>query len=151
MIKINNQQRKVKVDITALKQDARRILEIIDYPDFDLGIVLVNPQKIQHYNRTYRNKDKPTDILSFSYHPDLKPGERIKATSEDDKNLGDLIICPEYVVKEAATYNMTFAERMRILLVHGICHLLGYDHEHDEDWHIMRTQEEFILKKLCKG
>lgn len=148
MIKIINRQRKIAIDIEKLKKDAQHILEIIKYPDFDLGILLTNNKTIRNYNKTYRSKDKATDILSFSHHPGHEAGKKIKVLNDDDKNLGDLIISPEYVVKEAEKYNVSFNERMRILLVHGVCHLLGYDHELDEDWRRMRAKEAYILSKL---
>lgn len=148
MIMIKNNQRKIKVNSAQLKKDAQHILRVLDYADFDLAIVLVNNKTIHDYNLTYRGKDKPTDILSFSYHPKLKPGKRIKPKSEDDKNIGDLIISPEYVVAQLPELETTLDERMRVLLVHGICHLLGYDHELDSDYEIMKTEEERLLNSL---
>jgi len=67
---------------------------------------------------------------------------------EEDKNLGDLIISAEYVTKDAKELNVTFEARMKKLLVHGVCHLLGYDHIIDADWHRMRAKEGFLLKKI---
>ncbi len=148
MIVIRNNQRKVKIDRDKLKRDAQTILSILEYSDYDLGILLTHPKKIHELNKLYRNKDKPTDILSFSYYPDLKPGQRIKPKSPEDKNLGDLVICPEYVLEDLPKWNMTFDERLEVLLVHGICHLLGYDHIKDSDYKIMHKKEQFLLKKL---
>lgn len=126
----------------------QRILAIVKYPDFSLGVMVTTNKSIRVYNRTYRNKDKPTDILSFSYHPHATPGKRIRAKDEDEKNLGDLIISLEYVKKDAALRGVSLDERLKVLLVHGICHLLGYDHEDDADWRSMRAKEGYILKKL---
>lgn len=148
MISIKNRQRKIPVDLDMLERQAQKILEIVGCPDFDLGILLTNNKTIRYYNRTYRNKDKATDILSFSYHSDIEAGKKIHVLSDEDKNLGDLIISLEYVVGEAKKYNVTLEERLRILLVHGVCHLLGYDHEDDDDWRRMRAKEAYILKKL---
>jgi len=148
MILIKNTQRKVIISLKKLKEDAQKILRILHYDEYDLGIWITTNKTIHTYNRDYRKKDKPTDILSFSYHPTLKAGDRINAKSEDDKNLGDLIISAEYVQKVAQELNQTMDERMRILLVHGICHLLGYDHEIDADYKIMHRKETMLLKKL---
>lgn len=148
MITIKNQVNKIKVSEKKLKTDAQKILDILKYSDFDLGILLTTNKTIQRYNKTFRHKDKPTDILSFSYHADLKAGEKIKPKTDEDKNLGDLIISLEYVENDAKKWEQTFAQRMRILLVHGICHLLGYDHEKDEDYKVMHKQEQKILKLL---
>lgn len=148
MILIKNTQRKIKFSLEKLVQDAQKILNILHYDDFDLGIWITTNTTIQKYNREYRKKDKPTDILSFSYHPLLKAGERIIPKTDDDKNLGDLIISAEYVQKAAQELTQTIDARMRILVVHGICHLLGYDHEEDEDYIVMHKKEDLLLKKL---
>lgn len=149
MILIKNTQRKVLFSLKKLEQDAQKILRILNYENFDLGIWITTNKTIHTYNRDFRKKDKPTDILSFSYHPTLKAGQKIIPKTDDDKNLGDLIISAEYVQKVAHELNQTMDERMRILLVHGICHLLGYDHELDEDYKVMHKKETILLKALC--
>lgn len=148
MINIRNSQRKIKVDVNQLKQDAQTILDALDYSDFDLGIWLASNTTIHKYNREYRKKNKPTDILSFPYHTELKAGKRIKVKSEDDKNLGDLIIAPEYVMDDLPKWETTFEKHMQRLLAHGICHLLGYDHIEDGDYKVMKKKEDQLLKKL---
>jgi len=150
MITIRNTQRKIKIDINQLKEDAQTILKELGYSDFDLGIWLTSNKMIHKYNKEYRHKDKPTDVLSFPYHTELKAGERIKVTTEEDKNVGDLIIAPEYVMHDLPKWNTTFDKHMQRLLVHGICHLLGYDHIEDADYKIMHRKEMALLKKLQK-
>lgn len=151
MITIRNTQRKVACNIKQLTADAQALLKFLKYEDFDLGILLTTETTIQNYNRDYRHKDKPTDILSFPYHTELKAGKRIKVTMPEDKNLGDLIIAPAYVVKDAAQLGVTFESRMQRLLVHGICHLLGYDHIEDADYAVMLKKEKSLLKHLGKA
>lgn len=148
MILIKNTQRTVSIDTKKMARDAQKILTLLDYADFDLGIWLTTEKTIREYNRQYRNKDKATDILSFPFYPALKAGERIMAQSDEEKNLGDLIIAPSYVQKDAVRYDMSFEQRMPVLLVHGICHLLGYDHIEDEDFAVMKKQEEWLLTHL---
>lgn len=148
MINLKNSQRKITIDTAWVTEQAQQILELVGYPDFDLGIWITNNKTIRHYNKEYRHKDKATDILSFPYHPELQAGKRIRVRSEEDKNLGDLIISAEYVVQEALKYQVTFNQRMRILLVHGVCHLLGYDHIIDADYRRMRAKEAYILKHM---
>ena len=148
MILLKNTQRTIPIDKELLLADAQKILTLLKYSDYDLGIWITTNKTIRQFNKEYRHKDKATDILSFPYHPELKAGQRIKPHSEEDKNVGDLIISAEYVVKEAHKHTVTFNERMRILLVHGICHLLGYDHIEDADYRRMRPKEAYILKKL---
>lgn len=148
MILIRNSQRKIKVSENKIKKYAQICLDHLGYSDFDLGIWLTTNATIKNYNREYRNKDKATDILSFPFHQ-LKPGQRIKPKAAEDKNLGDIIISLEFVKKDAPKrWGQTFEERMPILIVHGICHLLGYDHESDADYKVMHKKETGLLKKI---
>jgi probable rRNA maturation factor len=151
MIMIRNTQRAIKVDTKQLKKDTERILNALDYSGYDIGISLVTNKAMHAYNHEYRHQDKPTDILSFSYHTQLKAGERIQPVMEEDKNLGDIIIAPQYVMDDLPRWQQSFEERMRVLLVHGICHLLGYDHIEDEDYKIMHAQETFLLTMLTES
>ncbi|MDR3646502.1 MAG: rRNA maturation RNase YbeY [Candidatus Babeliales bacterium] len=148
MILIKNTQRKIKIDTIELKKNTQEILNSLGYPDYDISIWLTSNKTIHDYNRTYREKDKPTDILSFPYHTDLKAGKRIKPNCLEDKNLGDIIISPQYVLEDLERWNKTFEERMKILLVHGICHLLGYDHIIDTDYRVMAKKEKELLKLI---
>jgi probable rRNA maturation factor len=150
MVVIRNTQRAIKVDTVQMKKDVQKILDILDYADFDVGILIVNNATMQDYNREYRGKDKPTDVLSFPTFPDLKAGERIVAHDADEKNLGDLILAPAYIVADAKRLKTTFEKRMERLLVHGICHLLGYDHIEDADYKIMYKKEMSLLRALRK-
>lgn len=156
MINIKNSQRKISINVHQLEADAQLLLEILGYKKFDVGIWITTNKTIRYYNKTYRHKDKPTDILSFPFHPELQPGQKIKATSDDDKNLGDMIISAEYVVNflkksdnvSSIISDKALNDRFRVLLVHGICHLLGYDHITDEQFAQMQRKEKFLLKKL---
>lgn len=148
MIYIRNTQRKVAVNTQQLARDAQKVLDLLKYSDYDLSILITTNKTIREYNKTYRHKDKATDVLSFPYHTDLVAGNRIKPVFEEDKNLGDLIFSAEYIVKAAQEYKVTFDARVQLLLVHGICHLLGYDHIEDADYRRMRAKEAWLLKKL---
>ncbi len=148
MITLKNTLRKTALDTKKIKETAQKILDLLDYSDYDLGIWFTTNKTIREYNKQYRHKDKPTDILSFSYHSDLPAGNRIVVEEEEDKNLGDLIISPAYVQDQLPELDTTLEKRLDVLLVHGICHLLGYDHVSDEDYEVMDKQEQALLKKL---
>ena len=148
MITVRNTQRKIKIDVAQLKKDAQTVLDALEYSDFDLGIWICSDAMIRQYNRDYRHKDKVTDVLSFPYHTELKPGKRIRVKSEEDKNIGDLLIAPNYVVHDAPRWDDTFEDRMKVLLVHGICHVLGYDHETEEEYAVMNKEEKKLLKLI---
>lgn len=148
MITIRQTQRSIAFDIVPFKKKAQCILDQLGYSDFDLGIWLTTNKTIQKYNHEYRQKNQPTDVLSFPYHPTLQAGKKIKVVEDEDKNLGDLIISVPYVLKNKKELPGTFIERMDRLLVHGICHLLGYDHIQDSDYKKMITLENKLLKSL---
>ncbi|MGB8467565.1 MAG: rRNA maturation RNase YbeY [Candidatus Babeliales bacterium] len=150
MITIKNTQRSHVLNIPQIRRTLSAILTTLDYADFDIGVWFTTDRTIRYYNRTYRSKDKPTDILSFPFYPELKAGKRITATDEEEKNLGDLIISVAYVTRAAEKLNVNFDSHLTMLLVHGICHLLGYDHEKDTDYRVMRRKEEAILRSLKK-
>lgn len=143
MITITQRQRKIKIDVKKLAATAQRMLTVLGYPDFDLGILLTTNAAIRKYNKQYRAKDKPTDILTFPYHTELKAGKKIVVQNDEDKNLGDLIISLEYVIADApTTWQRTFDEHMTALLAHGIAHCLGYDHINDDDFAVMQKFEK---------
>jgi rRNA maturation RNase YbeY len=147
MINIDNKQT-TPIDLVQLKHDAKVVLKTLGYANFDLGILIANLKDMHEYNLSYREQDKPTDILSFPYHPHLKAGERIVTEINDDKDLGDIVLCPQYILDDLARWEVSYERRLQILLVHGICHLLGYDHIEDEDYEIMKQQEELLLAAL---
>jgi len=150
MVNINNEECVTTLDMKQLEKDALKILTLMGYEDFDLGILLTDNQAIQCFNRDFRSKDEPTDILSFPFHPDLQAGERIVVESEDDKNVGDLIISLEYIKELCEQENKTINEHLRTLLCHGICHLLGYDHYTESTDKIMKEKESWLAAKLAE-
>ena len=149
MINIQSRQRKISIKNLKIEQKLNFLLNELGYSKYDIGLLITTDKTIRAYNKEYRAKDKATDILSFPYH-DLKAVDKIKVEQQEDKNLGDMIISLEYVQKDAKKLSVTFENRMDILLVHGICHLLGYDHIEDEDYLVMKEMEEKLLDKLNK-
>jgi probable rRNA maturation factor len=149
MITIRDTQRSIRVSKTALQKTAATMLASLGYADFDLGILLTTNATIRRYNKTYRDKDKATDILSFPYHESLKPGQKIVVKSPEDKNMGDIIISLEYVRKDAIIrWNRYFDDHMTVLLAHGIAHLLNYDHQTDAEFEVMQKVEKKLLKAV---
>lgn len=148
MVTVRQTQRSVVFSATTYQKKAELILKTLGYTDFDLGIWLTTDRTIQQYNNQYRHKNKPTDVLSFPYHTDLKAGEKIKVHSEEDKNIGDLIISVPYVMANKQNLPGDFLARMDRMLVHGICHLLGHDHIKDDEFKTMLALENKLLKKL---
>lgn len=150
MISIRCRLKKPIINIEKLNENAQKLLTALDYTDYDLGILITTKKTVQHYNNQFRNINKPTDILSFPYHVYLKPPHRIKVENDDDKNLGDIIICPAYILENLTIWNQSFEERVDILLVHGICHLIGYDHVTDKEFAKMNRKEKELLGVIKK-
>lgn len=149
MILIKNRQHKIPINIKLLQHALERMLAHLDYKDFDIGILLTTNKSIRAYNKKFRHKDKPTDILSFPFYPNLKPGKKIIAQNPDDKNLGDIIISLEYAQQDAnKNWNRSLAEHLVILLAHGISHLIGYDHQTDAQDTNMKKQEKTLLQSV---
>lgn len=101
-----------------------------------LSLIIVNDKQMRDINFQYRDLDKTTDVLSF---PD---------TEED--YLGDIFISLDKVKLQAVEYEHSEMEEFARLLIHGILHLMGYDHIKDEDHEVMVKKEEELLKKLFK-
>ena len=149
MITIKNTQHKIRINTQRLHTQAAAMLAAAGYADFDLGIWLTTNTTIRRYNKIFRNKDKPTDILSFPYHATLKPEQKITVHQPEDKNLGDLIISLEYTQRDAVTtWGCSLDERLTALLAHGIAHLLGYDHQTDAAFKQMQQLEKKLLRTV---
>ena len=97
----------------------------MDCPEGELSILIVDDEEIAEYNRQYLNRNGPTNVIAFP----MQEGEFSGITPE---LLGDIVISVETTEKEAENAGMTFDRRFLELLIHGILHLFGYDHEKDE-------------------
>ena len=106
-----------------------------------LNIIIVDNEKIQEINRDYRNKDAVTDVISFAFE------EYQDVEYEDIRFLGEIYISYERCVSQAEDYGHSIKREFCYLAVHGLLHLLGYDHMTDEDKKEMRTLEEEILNE----
>ncbi len=110
----------------------------------ELSLVLANDDLVQILNREYRGQDKSTNVLSFaSLDEDDAPDP-----GEDLLNLGDVILAYQTVEKEAADQDKFIQDHAVHLVVHGVLHLLGYDHENEDDANVMESTEIRILEKL---
>lgn len=107
---------------------ACHVLSFFPKNAYELSVVCVDSQESQTLNRTYRQKDKPTNVLSFV--PDIEP---FVLQSLDCVPLGDLVICVPVVLQEAQEQQKMPLAHFSHLMVHGILHLLGYDHETGEE------------------
>ena len=107
----------------------------------ELSIVFTDDSSIQTLNAEWRDKDKPTNVLSF-------PAFEIKPGDTPGPMLGDIVIAHETVKSEAELEGKSFDDHLRHLIVHGFLHLLGYDHEKDTDAEEMEAVERVILADM---
>lgn len=108
--------------------------------DFAVSVMLTDDARIRELNRTWRSKDKPTNVLSFPA-PD-QPG------AEGPRHLGDIALAYETLVRESEEESKTLADHFAHLVVHGILHLLGYDHEDEDEAEDMEALEVKALATL---
>ena len=106
--------------------------------DVEFNVIFVDIEKIHKINKEYRNIDRPTDVISFALEDDLE----IKL---DHRVLGDIYICVEKAKMQAEEYNHSFLREISFLMIHGLLHLLGYDHMKEDDEKIMFAKQEEIL------
>jgi probable rRNA maturation factor len=108
--------------------------------DAEISLLITDDTGIQIINQEYRNLDTATDVLSFSLLP--AAGESFVTPPGQAKQLGDVIISYEHALAQAAEYGHSVKQELGELFVHGLLHILGYDHEKPEDARIMAEKEE---------
>jgi probable rRNA maturation factor len=142
LIELQSETDAAGVDTHALERLALRALEVegVAAPA-ELSILLADDATVHELNRTYRDTDAPTDVLSFA----LGEGDDFAQPEGAARHLGDVVISVETARRQATEYKLALQDEVSHLLVHGILHLLGYDHEEPDDAQTMRLQEERVL------
>ncbi len=110
----------------------------------EVSITFVSNERIQEINREYRDKDKPTDVISFAME-ELGEGEVELIGADMPRVLGDIIISIPKAIEQAEEYGHSFLRELGFLAVHGFLHLLGYDHMTEEEEKKMFTLQKEIL------
>ena len=128
-------------DIEKYYKKALRVLEIRD--DFDLSLIIVGKTKIRNINKNYRNIDRVTDVISFA-QIDSDDYDYLC----DEVNLGDIFINVDRVYSQAKKYGHSIKREFVFLFIHGLLHLLGYDHMEKEDEKIMFALQDKIVGDL---
>jgi len=125
-----------------LKRIATRVLELLKQHDADLSIALVGNTEIRKLNAQFRKQDYSTDVLSFPAEDGILSEVRL---------LGDVVISVDQAKQQAREQSRTLDEEMITLLIHGVLHLLGYDHERSaKDARTMTRLEKRIYRALCE-
>ena len=125
-----------------LKKIARAVLDLVNESKAELSLALIGDREMRKLSGMYRHKDYPTDVLSFPAESNLPVEPRL---------LGDVIISVDKAASQAKERGRTLDQEMATLLVHGIVHLLGYDHERSpKDARVMKRLENKIYRRLCE-
>jgi len=144
---VNNEQTDLKIEdslIKSLTAIVGKVLSTHEKSEAEVGIIFTDLETIHQLNRDYRQVDAPTDVLSFA----LNEGEESGLSLEGNllpELLGDVIICIPKAQEQAVEFGHGFGREVLYLAVHGVLHLLGYDHQTLAEKELMRKEEERFL------
>ena len=131
-----------------LKKETDKLYELLAFAlkrekldNVEFNVIFVDSNTIHDINKTYRNVDKVTDVISFAL-------EDNKTIELDHRLLGDIYICVERAEEQAKEYGHSFLRELAFLTIHGLLHLLGYDHMEKEEEKIMFQKQEDILNEF---
>lgn len=128
-----------------IEQVADKMSELYDLAKSEVSITLTDNEHIHALNKQYRKIDRPTDVLSFALNegeePEIEGGAPVNV-------LGDIVISVEKAIEQAKEYGHSTKREIAFLTVHGMLHLLGYDHMEEADRAEMRKEEDFVMEKL---
>ncbi len=117
--------------------------------NYEIDVSLVDDETIHQINRDYRNVDRVTDVISFAFNDDKNPADII-LNPEVPRMLGEILICLPQAKRQAEQIGNTIERELSFLFVHGLLHLLGYDHMKPEDEAIMFPLQDKILEEASK-
>lgn len=124
MIEVVNLQRKVKIDTDEIRAFTQSlILKVREIGERSFSIAFISDSRMKQLNQLFRDKDVTTDVLSFPHEPD--------EFDPDKSNLGDIVISAEQAERQAKENGLSLETEVKQLILHGVLHLCGYDHETD--------------------
>lgn len=139
MVKIKNQQKQIRISQKRIREVVREILKDLGYQKWEISILLVDDHQIKKLNQEYLHRNRPTDVISFSQIE----GE---FSHINTYLLGDVVISVETAKRQAREVHATLLDEITFLLIHGILHLVGYDHEGSvENARKMKAKERKLL------
>jgi len=137
-------------DLTNSNADTNRIKSLADFslrslgihPESELSISLVDMEEMSSLHMRWLDESGPTDVLSFPMD-ELKPN----SSSDGPGILGDIVLCPEYAKKQAVEIGHSLQDELEVLVVHGVLHLLGFDHRESDEKTMMFSRQDEILRE----
>ena len=145
-IRIENLQKRIKINKREIHAKVTRLMRLVNCADKEISITFVDDPTIQRINKQYLSRDKTTNVISFS----LQEGEF------GDLNrglLGDIVISADTAFRDAETGNFGFTEELLFLIIHGLLHLTGYNHENTSrtDALKMKKKEKELFRVLVRS
>jgi len=142
-LQIENSQNKIKIDKRKIRSMVLIILKTLDCADKEISLSFVDDENIKQLNKKYLGKDKATNVLSFS----LQEGEY---GNINPQILGDIIVSVETAQRDALYSKLTIDQEIDFLIIHGILHLLGYNHENttEKETKKMRQKEKDLFNAI---
>ena len=153
IINLENDQEKLELAaevLERLQEGLQAVARLNELPEeSEVDVTIVDDEEIHALNREYRSMDKPTDVLSFALDEDCDDCDEPELLGGPKEHLfGDIIISAETALRQAEEYGHGLEREMTYLAVHGMFHLLGYDHMTDEEKAEMRAKEEEALRAI---
>ena len=145
------QKLKICLEQRWLKRIAQKALQVggVALP-VEMGLVITSAEAVQQLNKTYRGEDEPTDVLAFHMfsHTEQEREPSFVAPPDGIRHLGEVVISYAQAVQQAREQGHPIDQELALLTVHGVLHLLGWDHEQPEERQRMRAKEEEILSSI---
>jgi probable rRNA maturation factor len=155
-----DEQSEVAVDVLRWVSLARLVLEEEKVPeDAEMSVIFVDEQAMTDLNERFLGGTGPTDVLAFPMDDDVSPGGRQpdqggrgpgSPSEADDPPMivGDVVVCPRVADRQAPAHDATLDDELALLVVHGVLHLLSYDHAEDQESEAMRARERELLARF---
>lgn len=144
---LRNATRKHRIGTRRVERSLRALLVAIGRPDATISLSFVGDAAMRRLNREHRGKDRTTDVLSFPLYDPFAVPKR-PAAGDPELMLGDIIISVDVAARQAAAYEATLDAEIERLLVHGVLHLLGHDHEEAAERSRMQREERRLAKSI---
>jgi probable rRNA maturation factor len=140
------------MDVGWAKKIVRQILKPEGVaPPYEVSLVFTNSETVQQLNRDYRGLDEPTDVLAFCMLSQNETDSSFALPPDGVTRLGEIIISYPQAVEQASEQGHSTERELALLIIHGILHLLGYDHEEAEEENKMRERERELLERCLPG
>jgi probable rRNA maturation factor len=148
LIYLRNSTRKHRLNLRALEKKARTLLAAAGEPNSTLSLSFVGDAAMRRLNRESRGKDRTTDVLSFPLLEPLRSRTRGAGGLVPERMLGDVVICVDSAVRQAAEYDARLDAELARLMIHGVLHLLGHDHAERRERALMEREERRLALSI---